>query len=114
VEDYLELCYGEYEEDISWERAREKYVNQRFRVHLNKIVNYLRHKQQGSGELVWVDLGIAEVVSILNQMDYRFKDHNIQIQNYVGRVFALPQFIVYRKSPRFHERPYNGLGALYK
>ena len=46
--------------------------------------------------------------------NYKFKDHNVQIQNYVNRVFALPQFIVYRRSSRFHERPYNGLGALYK
>lgn len=61
-----------------------------------------------------MDFGIAEVVSIFNQMDYKFKDHNVQIQNYVNRVYSLPQFIVYRRSSRFHERPYNGLGALYK
>jgi hypothetical protein len=114
IEDYLELCYGEYEEDITWERAREKYVNQRFRVQLNKIVTFLRHKLQGSPELNWVDFGIAEIVTILNQMDYRFKDHNIQVQNYINKVLSLPQFIVYRRSTRFHERPYNGFGALFK
>ena len=47
-------------------------------------------------------------------MDTRFRDHNNIIQNYATRVYALPQFIVYKKSDRFHERPYNGLGAIYK
>lgn len=54
------------------------------------------------GPLIWVDLGFAELVSLLNTMDFRFKDHNLHIQNYAGRIFALPQFIVYRKSTRFH------------
>lgn len=47
-------------------------------------------------------------------MEYRFKDNTSYIQKYVNKVFELPQYIVYRKSYRFHERPYNGLGAVYK
>lgn len=47
-------------------------------------------------------------------MDLKFKDHNIHIQNYVSRIYTSPQYIVYRKSTRFHERPYNGIGAIYK
>jgi hypothetical protein len=35
-------------------------------------------------------------------MDFKFKDHNLQIQSYANRVFGLPQFLVYRKSARFH------------
>lgn len=82
-------------------------------MHLNKLVAFMRSKT-GEKELMWVDFGAAELVSLLNTMDFRFKDHNINIQNYVSRVYVLPQFIVYRKSSRFHERPYNGMGALYK
>lgn len=60
MEDYLELCYGEYEEDLSWEKAREKYVNQRFRVYLNRLVSYLRGgKGSGERDMLWVDFGIA-------------------------------------------------------
>jgi hypothetical protein len=88
-------------------------VSQRFKVQLNKIVTFMRAKK-GPLETSWVDFGFAEMVSLLNTMDFRFKDHNLHIQNYAGRIFALPQFIVYRKSTRFHERPYNGMGALYK
>lgn len=75
------------------------------------MVAFLR---QGGSELIWVDFAVAEMVSIFNQMDLIFKDHNLQIQSYAGKVFGLPQYIVYRKSNRFHERPYNGFGAIYK
>ena len=53
-------------------------------------------------EFYWVDFAIAETVTILNEMDPKFKDQNNYLQNYCAKVFELPQFIVYRKSYRFH------------
>ena len=61
----------------------------------------------------WVDFAIAESVSVFNKMDPRF-EHVSYIQSYVSKIYETAQFIVYRKSYRFHERPYNGLGAIYK
>lgn len=71
-------------------------------------------KIEDEPEFYWVDFAIAETVSVLNEMDYKFKDNSAYIQKYVTKVYELPQYIVYRKSYRFHERPYNGLGAVYK
>jgi glutathione S-transferase len=63
------------------------------------MVTFLRQtKSVCTSEFTWIDLAIAEMVSVLNVMDKRFKDYNNQVQNYANRVFALPQFIVYRKS----------------
>lgn len=65
-----------------------------------KMVGYLKQTNYmcTTAELNWIDLAIAEMVSVLNQMDKRFKEHNNHVQNYANRVFALPQFIVYRRS----------------
>ncbi len=117
LEDYYELVYGEYDDKLNnWEKAKEIYINQRFRPKLIKIVSFLKTKNGNNNneEFVWVDFAIAETVSILNEMDYRFKEQTTYVQNYLAKVFTLPQFIVYRQSTRFHERPYNGLGAIYK
>ena len=115
LEDYYELVYGEYDESLNWDKAQERYVNQRFRVSMSRMVAYLRQtKGLCVSDFTWLDFAIAEMVSVLNAMDQRFKDYNNQVQNYANRVFALPQFIVYRRSERFHERPYNGLGAIWK
>lgn len=79
------------------------------------MVTYLRStKNVCTTEFNWMDLAIAEMVSVINQMDKKFKDFNNQVQNFANRIFALPQFIVYRRSERFHERPYNGLGSIWK
>jgi hypothetical protein len=61
----------------------------------------------------WIDFAIAESVSIFNVMDPRFENVTY-IQNYLSKIYESAQYIVYRKSGRFHERPYNGLGAIYK
>ena len=80
------------------------------------MVAYLKqtNNMSTSSEFSWIDLAIADMVSVLNQMEKRFKEHNNHVQNHANRVFALPQFIVYRRSDRFHERPYNGLGSIWK
>jgi len=82
-----------------------------FRTHLIRAVNYLR---QCKGDMLWTDFGLAEMVSIFNQMDFRFRENNVHIISYANRVMGLPHYIVYRKSNRFHERPFNGFGAIYK
>ena len=115
IEDYYVLCYGEYEEGLNWERAKEKFINQKFRLNLNRMTSCLNYKRtEEETEFYWVDFALAETISVLNEMDYRFKEQSIYLQNYIGKVFELPQYIVYRRSTRFHERPYNGLGAVYK
>lgn len=79
------------------------------------MIRFMKHKNfNSSQEFIWIDFAIAETVSILNEMDYKFKNQTGYIQNYLVKVFELPQWIVYRKSYRFHERPYNGIGAIYK
>ena len=37
-EDYEELGFGEYEESIKWPQAKEKWMNERFRPHLNRML----------------------------------------------------------------------------
>ena len=52
------------------------------------MVSTLKHKKKEEEiEFYWIDFGIAETVSILNEMDYRFKDQNTYLQNYVVKVF---------------------------
>jgi hypothetical protein len=54
------------------------------------------------------------MVSIIMSMDLRFRENNLHIVSYANRVFGLPHYIVYRRSDRYHERPFNGFGAIYK
>ena len=74
----------------------------------------MKKRYSGSNDLLWVDIAVYELIAVINEMDYKFKDHNIQIQNYFCKIQVIPQFIVYHRSIRYHERPYNGFGAIYK
>jgi len=68
-----------------------------------RMVTFLKQTHHNlSSDFNWMDLAIAEMVSVLNVMDKRFKEFNSHVQNYANRVFALPQFIVYKRSERFH------------
>lgn len=89
-------------------------MSQKFRYHLSKLSSNLKFKSFIVCEIyTWVDFAVAEMVDILGQIDFRFKDYHLQLQNYVTKMQAIPQFIVYKKSYRFHERPYNGFGAAF-
>ena len=45
LEDYNVLCYGEYDESLNWDKARDKYINQKFRAQLNRAVIAMDQKK---------------------------------------------------------------------
>lgn len=105
LEDYYELVYGQYDERLtSWQEARETFVNQKFRLKLNRMASFLQSKYwESSEEFTWIDFALAEMVTILNEMSNTlfqfgtdYKQKSAYVQKYLVKVFESPQFRVYR------------------